>query len=79
MAVAEVADQGIGMSEEDVAKAFVRFHRSDAARKSGIPGVGLGLALAHDVAREHGGALECRSVLGEGSVFTLRLPLSAGA
>lgn len=79
MAVAEVADQGIGMSEEDVAKAFVRFHRSDAARTSGIPGVGLGLALAHDVAREHRGALECRSVLGEGSVFTLRLPLSSAA
>jgi signal transduction histidine kinase len=41
--------------------------------------VGLGLALAHDVAREHGGTLECRSVLGEGSVFTLRLPLSVAA
>jgi signal transduction histidine kinase len=79
MAVAEVADEGIGMSEEDVSKAFVRFHRSDAARRSGIPGVGLGLALAHDVAREHGGTLECRSVLGEGSVFTLRLPLSVAA
>jgi signal transduction histidine kinase len=78
-ALVEVADQGIGMSEEDVEKAFVRFHRSDAARKSGIPGVGLGLAFAHDVAREHHGTLECRSALGEGSVFSLRLPLAAGS
>lgn len=74
-AVCEVADHGLGIAPEDMSRLFTRFQRSDAALRSGIPGTGLGLALAKEVAEQHGGELECTSEVGVGSVFTLRLPL----
>ncbi|WP_334173027.1 sensor histidine kinase [Sinomonas sp.] len=74
-AVCEVADEGLGIAPEDMSRLFTRFQRSDAALRSGIPGTGLGLALAKEVAEQHGGELECTSEVGVGSVFTLRLPL----
>ena len=74
-AVCEVADEGLGIDPEDLKRLFTRFQRSDAAVRAGIPGTGLGLALAKEVAEQHGGELECRSEVGVGSVFTLRLPL----
>jgi signal transduction histidine kinase len=78
-ALVAVEDQGIGMAPEDVKRAFTRFHRSAEAKRSGAPGTGLGLALAHEVALQHGGRLECTSELGAGSTFTLRIPaLGAG-
>lgn len=78
-AVVSVQDQGIGMSPEDAQRAFERFHRGDQARRSGVPGTGLGLALANEVALGHGGRLECTSALGAGSTFTLRIPTAAPA
>ncbi len=74
-AVCEVTDEGLGIAHEDMGRLFTRFQRSDAALRSGIPGTGLGLALAKEVAEQHGGELECTSEVGVGSVFTLRLPL----
>ena len=74
-AVCSVKDQGLGISPEDLKRVFTRFQRSDAAVRSGIPGTGLGLALAKEVAEQHEGELECTSEVGVGSVFTLRLPL----
>ncbi|WP_138444004.1 sensor histidine kinase [Sinomonas susongensis] len=73
-AVVTVEDQGMGMSPDDVKRAFTRFHRSDDAKRSGTPGTGLGLALAYEVAVQHGGRLDCASELGKGSTFTLRIP-----
>ncbi|WP_136609917.1 sensor histidine kinase [Sinomonas albida] len=78
-AVFSVSDQGIGIPPEDLPRIFTRFQRSSAAVRSGIPGTGLGLALAREVAVRHGGDLECESELGVGSTFTLRLPLRIGA
>ncbi|WP_422934848.1 sensor histidine kinase [Sinomonas sp. P47F7] len=75
-AVCRVRDEGIGIPPEDLERIFTRFQRSSAALRSGIPGTGLGLALAHEVATQHGGRLECTSEVGVGSVFTLRLPLA---
>ena len=72
-AVVTVEDQGMGMSPEDVKRAFTRFHRSAEAKRSGTPGTGLGLALAHEVAVQHGGSLDCTSELGAGSTFTFRI------
>ncbi|KHL03961.1 sensor histidine kinase [Sinomonas humi] len=69
-----VEDHGMGMSPEDVKRAFTRFHRSAEAKRSGTPGTGLGLALAYEVAVQHGGRLDCASELGKGSTFTLRIP-----
>ncbi|WP_422936118.1 sensor histidine kinase [Sinomonas sp. P47F7] len=74
-AVLTVADQGIGIPPEDLKRIFTRFQRGSSALRSGIPGTGLGLALAREVAVRHRGELECVSELGVGSTFTLRLPL----
>ncbi|WP_136609339.1 ATP-binding protein [Sinomonas albida] len=74
-AVCTVRDQGFGIAAEDLKRVFTRFQRSDAAVRSGVPGTGLGLALAKEVAERHDGELECTSEVGVGSVFTLRLPL----
>ncbi|MGN6404168.1 sensor histidine kinase [Sinomonas sp.] len=74
-AVCSVNDEGLGIAPEDLKRVFTRFQRSDAAVRSGIPGTGLGLALAKEVAELHDGRLDVTSVVGVGSVFTLRLPL----
>jgi signal transduction histidine kinase len=74
-AVCSVTDEGLGIAPEDLNRVFTRFQRSDAAVRSGIPGTGLGLALAKEVAEQHDGHLDLTSVVGVGSVFTLRLPL----
>ncbi len=73
-AVAEVADSGIGISEEDLPHIFDRFYRADKARSRDAGGAGLGLSIAHWIAHAHGGAIEARSRVGQGSVFRLQLP-----
>lgn len=75
-AVCRIEDQGLGIAPEDLGRIFTRFQRTDAARRAGIPGTGLGLALAQEVAEQHGGRLEVASEVGVGSVFTLRIPLA---
>jgi two-component system heavy metal sensor histidine kinase CusS len=67
-----VADTGIGIAGEDVARVFDRFYRADAARGAG--GTGLGLPIARMVAERHFGTLTLESTPGGGSVFTVRLP-----
>jgi signal transduction histidine kinase len=68
----EVSDTGVGIPEDQLPLVFERFHRADEARASG--GAGLGLAIACQIAEVHGGRIEAKSVLGEGSTFTLLLP-----
>ena len=68
----EVSDTGIGISEAQLPLIFERFHRVDASRAEG--GAGLGLSIALQIARAHGGTIEADSTLGEGSTFTLVLP-----
>ena len=73
-AVITVSDDGIGIGPEDVPHVFEKFYRaSDAA--STVPGTGLGLAVAQDIASSHKGALRVESKPGAGSTFVLRLPL----
>ena len=74
-AVVEVEDQGRGISAEDLKTVFEPFFRSKSAREAGIAGVGLGLAISARIAAAFGGRLECRSELGQGSRFTLFLPI----
>ena len=69
-----VADQGIGISEADLPHVFSSFHRGSNAL--GIQGTGLGLAIVQRSAALHGGQLSVQSQLGQGSRFTLRLPVS---
>jgi heavy metal sensor kinase len=70
-----VRDTGVGIPPADLARIFDPFVRLDAARARDTGGAGLGLAIAQSVVVAHGGRLEAESVPGEGSVFTIRLPL----
>ena len=68
-----VGDQGIGIAPEDIGRLFVRFSR--VGELADVPGTGLGLYLARELARLHGGDITVVSKPGEGSEFTLSLPL----
>lgn len=70
-AVLSVTDDGIGISEADQKKVFHRFYRADPSRKD--EGNGLGLSMAEEIARFHGGRLTVESKLGEGSAFTFHM------
>lgn len=70
-----VSDQGIGIAEDDLARVFERFYRVDPARSRATGGTGLGLAIVKHVATNHGGTVGVWSVEGEGSTFTMRLPI----
>jgi signal transduction histidine kinase len=75
MGVVSVADHGIGIADADRDRLFTRFGRLVTEQTAGIPGTGLGLYLARDLARRHGGDIDVRSAPGRGSTFTLSLPL----
>jgi signal transduction histidine kinase len=70
----DVLDTGWGMSQAELGRLFVPFERLDAARR-GIDGNGLGLAVSKALVEAMGGTIEADSRTGEGSVFSLRLPL----
>ena len=69
-----VADTGRGIPAEHLPRIFDRFYRVDESRTE--QGVGLGLAIALDIARDHGGTIEVSSSVGEGTVFTIHFPSS---
>jgi CheY-like chemotaxis protein len=70
----EVADTGIGIRQEDIGKLFGSFSQVDSPKNQGIEGTGLGLAISQNLCRLMGGDITVRSVYGEGSVFTARIP-----
>jgi two-component system OmpR family sensor kinase len=74
-AIIQIQDNGIGISSTDLSNIFDRFYRvsNDRSRKKG--GSGLGLAIAMAIAKSHSGYIQAKSELGEGSTFTIRLPL----
>jgi two-component system, OmpR family, sensor histidine kinase SenX3 len=72
-----VRDRGIGIPQQDLERVFERFYRVDKARSRITGGTGLGLAIVRNVARTHGGEVQVTSREGEGSTFTLRLPLES--
>jgi heavy metal sensor kinase len=71
-----VRDQGPGIAAEDLPHLFTPFFRSAEARRRGIDGLGLGLAIVKRLADAFGATLQVESGLGQGSSFTLRLPLA---
>ncbi|MFF1832702.1 sensor histidine kinase [Streptomyces sp. NPDC058231] len=74
----DVADTGSGISPEDLRHVFDRFWRAEKSRNRRTGGSGLGLAIVRKLAEAHGGGVSAVSTEGEGSVFTLRLPVEPG-
>jgi two-component system sensor histidine kinase SenX3 len=71
-----VRDEGVGIPRRDQERIFERFYRVDRARSRWTGGTGLGLAIVRHVAAYHGGDVSVDSVEGEGSTFTLWVPLA---
>lgn len=74
--VVEVTDTGRGIADADLPHVFKRFWRADAARDRASGGSGLGLTIARQITVDHQGQLRVTSRLGEGTTFTLSLPLT---
>lgn len=74
MAIVEVRDTGIGIATEHLSRVFERFYRVDKARSRELGGTGLGLSIVKHLAQSFGGSVDVESHLGEGTVFTVRLP-----
>ncbi len=73
-----VVDEGVGIPRQDLDRVFERFYRVDRARARTTGGTGLGLSIVRHVASNHGGSISVDSTEGEGSTFSLRLPLLHG-
>jgi PAS domain S-box-containing protein len=72
-----VQDEGIGIPEEAIPHLFTKFYRVQSPETAGRQGTGLGLALAKEAVVAHGGRIEVQSTLGEGSVFTVTIPIDS--
>jgi signal transduction histidine kinase len=73
MTIAEVIDHGHGIRHSDRAKVFEPFYTTKAPSR----GLGLGLSICYAIVNEHGGRIEVDSIVGEGSVFRILLPVNA--
>ncbi|HET7010396.1 MAG TPA: ATP-binding protein, partial [Anaerolineales bacterium] len=72
-----VRDTGPGIPDEEVDHIFDRFYRGAHARTTGISGTGLGLAISKEIVERHGGRISLETMSGEGTAFTVWLPLTA--
>jgi signal transduction histidine kinase len=74
----QVVDRGIGIPAEEQTRIFEKFYRVLTRENELLPGTGLGLTLVEHVARAHGGSVAVESRPGEGSTFSIRIPLEGG-
>ncbi|MDA1230189.1 MAG: ATP-binding protein [Planctomycetota bacterium] len=74
LAVCEIEDNGIGISDEHLPYLFDRFYRIDTSRQIANGGTGLGLAIARAAVIAHGGTIDIRSVVDSGTTVTVSLP-----
>lgn len=70
-----IADTGIGIPPEDLARIFYKYYRSEGA--AAFKGTGLGLAISKYIVEAHGGGIKVESCIGSGSTFTVSIPLSS--
>ncbi|MGA9047194.1 EAL domain-containing protein [Sulfuricurvum sp.] len=74
-AVLRIKDTGIGIDEEELPKLFERFYRVENSQGRSYEGTGIGLSLVHELVKLQGGSIEVTSKLGEGTTFTVYMPL----
>ncbi|NUP07353.1 MAG: PAS domain-containing sensor histidine kinase [Polyangiaceae bacterium] len=72
--VISVRDMGIGIPDSDLEDVTRAYYRAKNASPENYPGIGLGLAIAREIAEAHGGSLRVQSALGQGTEVTVRLP-----
>ena len=75
-AMITIEDSGFGIDSQEIPFLFDRFWRSEQARSPQTQGTGLGLAIAQSIAQRHGGKITVKSVLEQGTCFTIFLPIS---
>jgi PAS domain S-box-containing protein len=75
--VLRVSDTGVGIPEDQAERVFERFYQVDGSMSRRFGGAGLGLALVKEVVEIHGGSVTLESVVGQGSTFTVTLPVAA--
>jgi signal transduction histidine kinase len=75
----DVSDTGIGIPPDEAARLFGPFVRGSNARIAGLPGTGLGLAIVKSLVEMHGGHVRVESELGQGTTFSVFLPVPADA
>jgi signal transduction histidine kinase len=75
MICVSVADEGIGISPDSLGRIFERFYQVDGSTRRRFGGMGIGLALVWEIVEVHGGSVRVESEPGEGSVFTVVLPV----
>ena len=71
-----VSDNGVGIPAEEVDRLFSRFFRASTATANAVPGVGLGLVITKAIAEAHQGRIRVASAVGQGTTFSLELPLT---
>ena len=71
-----VEDTGVGIPEDSLDKIYERFYRVDKSRSKEVGGTGLGLSITKSIVLQHHGAIDVKSILGEGTIFRVTCPLT---
>lgn len=77
--VFDVADTGVGIPAHHLSRIFERFYVVDKSRAKRYGGTGLGLSIVKQIVQQHQGSVEVHSTVGQGTTFTLRLPVERSA